>query len=315
MDGRPRPLEPDLSGSGFALPAPIHGLIDSLGDLQTPGINRNLQSPETFVRPAPRSAIIDWFSQEKPWDPIQGRTAPLPRTGDFRVGKSDYRLGGPAYSVYRESHVPSECETTGPGALPSDSGYHSRATQSVFNGSTCGDADRSGEHGSISSHLAGLQVDRPSFSESWRPPSIHTTSLPLRTESGSLICPTCENPVKTKSELKYVLYPKSAVEPFRELIMLRTTPRKHKQKHEKPHRCDVPGCTRIEGFSTPNDVDRHKRSCHPEQRANGKYFRCIINGCRKKDKKWPRADNFRQHLKRVHKMQYRDDDLEDYVYK
>lgn len=312
MDGRPRPLEPDLSSSGIALPAPIPGFMDSLGDLQTPGINRNPQSPETFVRPAPRNAIIDWYtSQEKPWDPIQGRTAPFPRTGDFR----GYRLSGPAYSVFRESNVPSECETTGPGALPSDSGYHSRATQSVFNGSNCGDADRSGENGSISSHLAGLHVDRPSFSESWRPASIHTNSLPAGAESGSLICPTCANPVKTKSELKYVLPPKSLVELFRELIMLRDTPRKHKQKHEKPHRCDVPGCTRTEGFSTPNDVDRHKRSCHPEQSANGKYFRCIIDGCRKKDKKWPRADNFRQHLKRVHKREAREDDLEEYVYK
>lgn len=97
--------------------------------------------------------------------------------------------------------------------------------------------------------------------------------------------------------------------------MLRNASRKHKQKHEKPHHCDVPGCIRTEGFSTPNDVDRHKRSCHPEQRANGKYYRCIVQGCRKKEKKWPRADNFRQHLKRVHGVQARDDDLEAYVYR
>lgn len=207
MDGRPRPLEPDLTSSGIALPAPIPGIYDPLGDLQTPGISRNPQSPETFVRPPTRNPIIDWYtSQEKPWDPIQGRAVPLPRAGDLRGGKLNYSLSGPAYSVYRESHVPSECETTGPGALPSDSGYHSRATQSVFNGSTRGDADRSGENGSISSHLAGLQVDRPAFSsESWRQASLQTTSLPLSAESGSLVCPTCHQKVRTKSELKYVL--------------------------------------------------------------------------------------------------------------
>ncbi|KAK2615408.1 hypothetical protein N8I77_002166 [Diaporthe amygdali] len=294
MDGRPRPLEPDLNSGGIVLPAPISGFIDPLGDLQSSAINRNPQSPENFVRPATRNPILDWYtSQEKPWDPIQGRTAPLPRAGDLRGGKLNYRPNGPAYSVYRETHVPSECETTGPGALPSDSGYHSRATQSVFNGSTCGDIDRSGENGSISSHLAGLQVDRPAFSsETWRQASLQATPLPLSVESGNLVCPTCRQNVKTKSELK-----------------------KHKQKHEKPHRCDVPGCTRTEGFSTPNDVDRHKRSCHPDQDANGKYYRCIVDGCRKKDKKWPRADNFRQHLKRVHMMDARDDDLEAYIYK
>lgn len=189
--------------------------------------------------------------------------------------------------------MPSECETTGPGALPSDSGYHSRATQSVFNGSTCGDADRSGENGSISSHLAGLQVDHPPFSsEAWAHAAIHTTPPAFGVDSSSLVCPTCHQKVKTKSELK-----------------------KHKQKHEKPHRCDVPGCSRTEGFSTPNDVDRHKRSCHPEQRANGKCYRCIVAGCRKKEKKWPRADNFRQHLKRVHRIVPGDDDLEEYVYR
>ncbi|KAG8168564.1 hypothetical protein KVR01_001313 [Diaporthe batatas] len=297
IGGRPRPLEPDLTSSGgIALPTPaIPGFMDGLGDLQTPAINRNLQPHEAFARPAPRNPFIDWYnSPEKPWDPIHGRAVPLPRSGDLRGAKLNYhRLGGQAYSTYRENHVPSECETTGPGALPSDSGYHSRATQSVFNGSACGDADRSGENGSISSHLAGLQVDRTPFSsEAWAQASMQTTTLVLAVDSGSLVCPTCHQKVKTKSELK-----------------------KHKQKHEKPHRCDVPGCTRTEGFSTPNDVDRHKRSCHPEQQANGKCYRCIVPGCRKKEKKWPRADNFRQHLKRVHNVIPRDDDLEDYVYK
>lgn len=224
MDGRPRPLEPDLSSSGIALPAPIPG-FEHLSDLQTPGISRNPQSPETFVRPGTRNPILDWYtSQEKPWDPIQGRAAPLPRAGDLRAGKLNYRLSGPAYSVYRESHVPSECETTGPGALPSDSGYHSRATQSVFNGSTCGDGDRGGENGSISSHLAGLQVDRPAFSsESWRPASLQTATLPLSADSGSLVCPTCHQKVRTKSELKYVLSLKSHLEPLRESILLTKT--------------------------------------------------------------------------------------------
>lgn len=208
IDGRPRPLEPDLSSSGIALPTTttIPGFIDTLGELQTQGINRNPHSPEAFVRPAPRNPFIDWYtSQEKPWDPIQGRAVPQPRSGDFRAGKLNYhRLSGNAYSTYRENHVPSECETTGPGALPSDSGYHSRATQSVFNGSTCGDADRSGENGSISSHLAGLQVDRTPFSsEGWAQASMQTTPLAFAIDSGSLVCPTCQQKVKTKSELKY----------------------------------------------------------------------------------------------------------------
>lgn len=72
---------------------------------------------------------------------------------------------------------------------------------------------------------------------------------------------------------------------------------------------------RSEGFETPNDVERHKRSWHPERLPDRKYYRCIVAGCRKKEKKWPRADNFRQHLKRVHGVVPQDDDLEVYVYK
>jgi hypothetical protein len=97
--------------------------------------------------------------------------------------------------------------------------------------------------------------------------------------------------------------------------MLRNISRKHQRKHEKHHRCDVPGCTRTEGFSTPNDVERHKRSRHPGLRANAKCYICIIPDCRKKEKKWPRADNFRQHLKRIHNLAAREEDLVPYVYK
>lgn len=57
------------------------------------------------------------------------------------------------------------------------------------------------------------------------------------------------------------------------------------------------------------------RSCHPEMNSKGKSYKCTIANCRSKDKKWPRADNFRQHLKRVHRIQQPgDDDLEQYVY-
>lgn len=89
--------------------------------------------------------------------------------------------------------------------------------------------------------------------------------------------------------------------------------RKHEQKHTKPYHCEVPDCSRTEGFSTPNDVERHVRSCHPEFGTRGKYYKCTVANCRSKDKKWPRADNFRQHLKRVHQIQQVDDDIEKYV--
>ncbi|GJC79422.1 krueppel-like factor 15 [Colletotrichum liriopes] len=94
-----------------------------------------------------------------------------------------------------------------------------------------------------------------------------------------LICPGCQAHCKTKSELK----------------------------------CDVSGCTRKEGFGTLNDLDRHKGSVHPDVFNAGPRFRCQIGACQTKDKIWPRADNFRQHLKRVHRQHVNpEDDLSEF---
>lgn len=53
------------------------------------------------------------------------------------------------------------------------------------------------------------------------------------------------------------------------------------------------------GFTTKNDLDRHKKSIH--QFHTGKSFMCAAPHCAKKSKVWPRADNFRQHILRLHK--------------
>jgi len=39
-----------------------------------------------------------------------------------------------------------------------------------------------------------------------------------------------------------------------------------------------------------------------------KKFRCLVPGCKSKDKSWPRLDNFRSHLKRVHGSHSRNGD-------
>jgi hypothetical protein len=86
---------------------------------------------------------------------------------------------------------------------------------------------------------------------------------------------------------------------------------KHKLRHEKPFRCDVPNCPRKGlGFGTQNDLARHQQSVH---RADGIKYRCSEGACKTKQKHWPRADNFKQHLKRVHNITIEPDaDLSDY---
>ncbi|CAF9904117.1 MAG: hypothetical protein ALECFALPRED_004853 [Alectoria fallacina] len=74
---------------------------------------------------------------------------------------------------------------------------------------------------------------------------------------------------------------------------------KHQLRHQKPFKCDVPGCNRETGFTTKNDLDRHKKSIH--QVYIGKSYMCAAPHCAKKNKIWPRADNFRQHIIRLHR--------------
>ena len=67
-------------------------------------------------------------------------------------------------------------------------------------------------------------------------------------------------------------------------------------KHEKPHICDIPGCSRTTGFGTVNDLNRHKKSVHKIGLTTiTKSFKCAAAGCKNADKIWPRLDNFKQH--------------------
>ncbi|KAL8849108.1 MAG: hypothetical protein Q9221_005877 [Calogaya cf. arnoldii] len=78
--------------------------------------------------------------------------------------------------------------------------------------------------------------------------------------------------------------------------------RKHMLRHEKPYKCDVTGCSKTDGFSTNNDLDRHKKSVHKimPKNSSDRSFRCAAINCPRREKIWPRLDNFRQHCLRIH---------------
>jgi hypothetical protein len=71
--------------------------------------------------------------------------------------------------------------------------------------------------------------------------------------------------------------------------------------HTKPFRCEIPDCKRAkEGFTTRNDLDRHHKSVH-RIGLKTKSYQCAASGCRNAEKIWPRLDNFKQHIERMHK--------------
>jgi len=86
--------------------------------------------------------------------------------------------------------------------------------------------------------------------------------------------------------------------------------REHMLKHASPFVCDVLGCSkRPRGFSTINDLERHKKSIHQIGVTASKSYKCAALSCGNKGKIWPRLDNLKQHIERMHK----DEDMADLV--
>ncbi|KAI1762015.1 hypothetical protein GGR53DRAFT_521933 [Hypoxylon sp. FL1150] len=306
MADRIVPGSSDTQMEGHSRPAKMAAL--TFGHPHDPALEHmgmNFTLPTTRHQAGSRGLddrLALWYHRnDGPWEPPNlqgdGRT---PSVLNFRNGQPWLN------SQYRESIVPSECDTVPPGVLPSDSGYGSYgAKHSVTNGSVCDESlDRNPETQSLVGHISELNFR--SFNQdimskggasplgSWHQPQPQPSLLSAADRQGNYagyhVCKTCNKSLKTKSEFK-----------------------KHKQRHDKPFKCDVPGCTRPDGFSTPNDLDRHKRSLHPDEKATGNRYRCPIGPCKSKDKIWPRADNFRAHMRRVHqKVSLSDDELEHY---
>ncbi|KAJ6284320.1 hypothetical protein J3E71DRAFT_194259 [Bipolaris maydis] len=84
----------------------------------------------------------------------------------------------------------------------------------------------------------------------------------------------------------------------------------HQLQHEKPFKCDTPKCKRAsEGFATSHDLDRHKKSVHQVD-FNNRSYRCVGKNCKNKEKIWPRLDNFKQHVQRMHQDEDETDVIE-----
>ncbi|KAF5022700.1 hypothetical protein F66182_5248 [Fusarium sp. NRRL 66182] len=85
---------------------------------------------------------------------------------------------------------------------------------------------------------------------------------------------------------------------------------RHEKTHTRPWKCDIDGCN-SPGFVSKNDLDRHKRGCHSQELVSGTFYVCTHGQC-DDSKKWPRKDNFRSHLSRVHKIECELDQVQKY---
>ncbi|KAI8962838.1 hypothetical protein F5Y11DRAFT_347031 [Daldinia sp. FL1419] len=291
MEGHARPAE--MAVLNFSRPQDLTALDNINIHMSFPAS----QHPTNSFKPwQAENRLALWYHRnDGPWTPA----SLAPSQGDTRNATILRNNQLMFSSQYRGS--PSECDTILPGGVSSDSGYGSYAAKhSVANGSVCDEPiDRNhellGELDFTSYNrdtISKVSTEAPWSQSQPTPPSPQSAIGHQANPQRGNVCDVCKKVLKTKSEFK-----------------------KHKQRHDKPFRCTVKGCTRREGFTTPNDLDRHKKSLHPYEHAHGDRYRCQVGPCLNKDKIWPRADNFRAHMKRVHQKDLvKDEDLEQYKY-
>ncbi|CAG8949971.1 hypothetical protein HYFRA_00004303 [Hymenoscyphus fraxineus] len=312
LDFPPQPVEIDVdlsSHSSRTLPSPSQSGSNawdpifshpSFGDASygASNIGRMQQIPsDTQSRGPAQDPLVQWYTgNDGPWVPkVIPDVAIEERLHPRQSGNRSHVSYG---TQYRQPN-PSDAGSVQFGVSNSDSGYGTR--RSIGNGSvfSADIQDRDQDCQSLAGHVENFQPFH-AFPEIL-PPRDHTrvndwTPTPKSTGSNtpSLICQSCMKPVKTQSELK-----------------------KHELRHTKPFKCQVPGCPRPTGFSTTNDLERHTKSKHPTaitDPASTKMYRCNVPGCKSREKSWPRLDNFRSHLKRVHQNQLRTDrDFEEMI--
>lgn len=215
------------------------------------------------------NALSSWYHDiDAPWIPKVLSNASLQTPSMTSGVAADPYLSAPA------NHL--NINTFGKlGSLSSDSGYETRRSlcdASVFSYEMVDQHDRI-----FMEHLETLE----DTGESRQIQLQRDATITKQSEMTGMTCSTCQMECRTPSEL-----------------------RKHFFRHSKPFVCNVKGCTRKEGFSTANDLSRHARSFHSQhaiysERDN--FITCPIEGCSSSEKRWPRLDNFRSHLRRVHK--------------
>ncbi|KAI9787401.1 MAG: hypothetical protein M1816_007534 [Peltula sp. TS41687] len=312
----------DLNSSSSSIPLTLDGAFSGVTSVS--GSFTSEQSPWTQQLPQPSQETriarpihmgngpansLSRFYEDKdgPWTPhrliaeSQASTAPLTQIDPGSNIDPSALFNGVTRNPAR-----SEIGSVATEILPSDSGYASKsgATLSVISS----DISESGRiHGSISSQ-ATIWPDSQPWESSLGPSGQSNPPSQVGSKDG-LRCNDCECTFRYGSELKYVQTLLLIPSPYAENQTC-ASHRKHHLRHQRPFLCGESGCEwATKGFTTRNDLDRHIRSVHIIQSQQGqvKAWCCASTRCKTKTKIWPRLDNFRNHIKRLHPEEDRED--------
>jgi hypothetical protein len=190
MSGLGRPSGVGIRGFAQYAPLPTQGQVtgELMVGMPTFGTSHDQQ---TFAQGQGLSMIAYMQSRDGPWDPLgvgKGSLVGVPPSQDLRN-----------FSTFRMP-PPSEADTVSQsvGGVPSDSGYGSMARQSVGNPSIYGDMDPA-----FISRLQAMGKENVSSTAEPRKREVRGQRPTLGASSTKgIICPTCDTPLKTNSELK-----------------------------------------------------------------------------------------------------------------
>lgn len=187
--------------------------------------------------------------------------------------------------------------SSGEGSIPSESMFQTNTAKKRYQ---CGNCDESFYQKShLEIHRRAHSSEKPfvcktcgmSFSKR---PNLksheiqHNTSSPERFSPSSFISFSASRDVSKEETPAFDVKGKKA---------------DNRPESMRPHTCDISGCRRAtpgKGFSEMSGLQRHKEFVH-RIGVERDSFQCASMNCRNRGKIWPRLDNFKQHISRMHK--------------
>lgn len=85
---------------------------------------------------------------------------------------------------------------------------------------------------------------------------------------------------------------------------------KHMDKHERPYKCTVKGCEKLQGFTYSGGLLRHEREVHKMHGGTKKSLFCPFADCKRSSGSgFTRKENLAEHVRRVHRRTSMSSDL------
>lgn len=77
---------------------------------------------------------------------------------------------------------------------------------------------------------------------------------------------------------------------------------KHMDKHDRPYKCNVKGCEKLQGFTYSGGLLRHEREVHKMHGGTKKSLFCPFDDCKRSSGAgFTRKENLAEHIRRVHR--------------